>query len=404
VTLLAAALAAGLAAGAGGIAGAALARRRWARAVDDLRIARNTLIRQLDSRTGDLDARRDEMNAVLESMTEGVLVLDAAGRVVLANHAVGALLGAAGDALAPGTLVHEIIRVPPLLDLVRPAAGEPRRGEVELPGPPARWLDVRVAPLAGTPTPGRLLAVLNDVTEFRRLDSVRRDFVANASHELKTPLAAIQGYAEVLQDESPSEEAGIILANARRLGKLVEDLLTISRVEARSFDLKLKSVSLGDLAARALPLVRPQAEARRIAVTAEIDPGLAALADEEALFQVVVNLLDNAIKYAGDGGWVEIGAASEPPDRVRLCVRDTGPGIPPEHLPRLFERFYRVDKARSRELGGTGLGLAIVKHLAESMGGEAYLTNRPGTGCEAGVRLPAASEPPAGVRLPAADA
>jgi two-component system phosphate regulon sensor histidine kinase PhoR len=243
--------------------------------------------------------------------------------------------------------------------------------------------------MEGGPEPGAVLVVLDDVTEFRRLDEIRRDFVANASHELKTPLAAIQGYAEMLAEETHHDDAVVILTHARRMSKLVEDLLALSRLEARSLDLKPRPIALAPFIARALQLVRPQAEAKTLTLAQETADGPPELhTDEEALLQILVNLLDNAVKYTPAGGRVTVLARREPDGRAALAVQDTGPGIPPEHLPRLFERFYRVDKARSRELGGTGLGLAIVKHLADRLGGEAYVVSGPGEGTEAGVRLP----------------
>jgi two-component system phosphate regulon sensor histidine kinase PhoR len=249
--------------------------------------------------------------------------------------------------------------------------------------------------MEGGPEPGAVLAVFDDVTEFRRLDEIRRDFVANASHELKTPLAAIQGYAEMLSEDTGHADAAVILNHARRMSKLVEDLLALSRLEARSLDLKPRPFALGPFIGRAVQLVRPQAEAKAQTLAQETAAGPAELVtDEEALLQVLVNLLDNAVTYTPAGGRVTVLTRIEPDGRAALAVRDTGPGIPPEHLPRLFERFYRVDKARSRELGGTGLGLAIVKHLAERLGGEAYIESRPGEGTEAGLRLPLGAADP----------
>jgi len=316
-----------------------------------------------------------------------VLQLDRVGRILLANRAFARLLAANAVPPAKGALLHEVARVPALLEILKDAASGPRTGEVELTGPPTRTLMVRAAPMEGGPEPGCVLAVLDDVTEFKRLDAIRRDFVANASHELKTPLSAIQGYAEMLLDDTGGEEARIILHHTRRLSKLVEDLLSLSRLEARKMDLKFKAVGLKPFIARAVLLITPQAEGKGIAVTQDIADGIEVHADEEALLQILSNLLDNAVKYTSSGGRVTVVAQAASPDRITLAVRDSGPGIPAEHLPRLFERFYRVDKARSRELGGTGLGLAIVKHLAELLDGEAYIESQVGAGTEAGVRL-----------------
>jgi len=348
----------------------------------------NALIRRLGAQVGALSAGRAELLAIMENMGEGVLVLDRTGHILLANRSF-ARLAALPQAPARGTDVHDVTRIPRLLELVRDAASGPCTGEVELGGPPPRTLLVRAAPMEGGPDPGAVLAVLEDVTEFKRLDEIRRDFVANASHELKTPLAAIQGYAELLAEETGHADVAVILNHARRMSKLVEDLLALSRLEARSMDPKPRLLALGPFIARALQLIQPQADAKTLVLMQDTAAGPAeVVCDEEALLQILVNLLDNAVKYTPEGGRITVLARLEPDGRVTLAVRDTGPGIPPEHLPRLFERFYRVDKARSRELGGTGLGLAIVKHLADVLGGEAYLTSRPGEGTEAGIRLP----------------
>lgn len=357
----------------------------------------NALIRRLDAQVAALSSGRAELVAIMENMGEGVLVLDRTGHIVLANRSFARLLGLA-EPPARGADVHEVARIPRLLELIRGAATAPGSGEVEIAGPfpaepgrgaTARTLMVRAAPMEGAPEPGAVLAVLDDVTDFKRLDEIRRDFVANASHELKTPLAAIQGYAEMLAEESGHADATVILNNARRMSKLVDDLLALSRLEAHSMDLKFRPVALAPFIARALQLVRPQADAKHLSLAQALDAAVEDVpADEEALLQILVNLLDNAVKYTPAGGRVAVLTRALPDGRVTLAVEDTGPGIPPEHLPRVFERFYRVDRARSRELGGTGLGLAIVKHLAELHGGVAYLTSRPGQGTEAGVTLP----------------
>lgn len=357
------------------------------RALGRIAVAVNELIRRLGAQVGALSAGRAELLAIMENMGEGVLVLDRTGHILLANRSFARLV-ALPQPPVRGTDVHDVTRIPRLLELVRDAAAGPCSGEVELGGPPPRTLLVRAAPMEGGPDPGAVLAVLEDVTEFKRLDEIRRDFVANASHELKTPLAAIQGYAEMLAEETGHADVGVILNHARRMSKLVEDLLALSRLEARVMDPRPRPLALQPFIARALQLVQPQADAKALVLEQDTAAGPAeVVCDEEALLQILVNLLDNAVKYTPDGGRVTVLTRFEPDGRAALAVRDTGPGIPPEHLPRLFERFYRVDKARSRELGGTGLGLAIVKHLAEALGGEAYLTSRPGEGTEAGIRL-----------------
>ncbi len=364
--------------------------RTLARERDAVAAGAAELTRRLQAHVDALSASRAELLAVMEHMAEGVLVLAPGGRVVLANRACARLLGTPGP-IAAGSSVEETARVPGLLETLERAARGPAAAEVELAGPPPRIVRVRAVPL--DETPGGVLAVLDDVTEFRRLDEVRRDFVAPPSPALQTPRTAHSGDAEMLLDDTKAEEAGIILHHARRMAKLVDDLLALSRLEARAAEIPIRALDVDAVVTRALPLIRPLAEGKQVALTADIAPGVRALGDEEALLRILLNLLDNAVKYSPPGGRVTVAAGPEGAAWTRVSVRDAGPGIPAEHLPRLFERFYRVDKARSRELGGTGLGLAIVKHLAERLGGTAYIESEAGQGTEAGVRLKRPPEP-----------
>ncbi len=223
--------------------------------------------------------------------------------------------------------------------------------------------------------------------ELEKVERVRKDFVINVSHELRTPLASIQGYTETLLDGAIHDSANnirflsIIRQNAERLGRLTEDLLTLSRIELKRHVFQFAHYDVNALLAEQLDAMRPMAEKKHIVLTLEAAPsGTEAFCDSEAVHQIVTNLVDNSLKYTPEGGSVVIGARNLSNDRVMLYVRDTGIGIPTEDLPRLFERFYRVDKARSRELGGTGLGLAIVKHLVRSQGGEVAVESVPNQG------------------------
>lgn len=233
--------------------------------------------------------------------------------------------------------------------------------------------------------------------ELERLERVRKDFVINVSHELRTPLASIQGYAETLMDGALEDRdnnmrfLGIIRHNAERLARLTADLLTLSRIELRRQNFRLETYPVNELLREAMDLVRPLAEKKGIRLEERPAPEEAeACCDAEAVSQVLSNLLDNAIKYTPEGGAITVGAAPHGAV-VKFMVRDTGLGIPEEDLPRLFERFYRVDKARSRELGGTGLGLAIVKHLVLAQGGEVWVESRAGEGATFWFTLPARS-------------
>jgi two-component system phosphate regulon sensor histidine kinase PhoR len=250
---------------------------------------------------------------------------------------------------------------------------------------------VRAAPLSGEKQGS--FAVFVDVTEVRRLESLRRDFVANVSHELRTPVTAIRSAAETVQSAAREDPAAtlqfldIIARNAERLHELVEDLLDLSRIESRELRLTLEPLDSAGVFSHVASLFKERAEKKRIKLIEEFPKGLArAHGDRRALEHVLTNLVDNAVKYCGSGAEIRLRAV-ENGESLRLVVEDTGPGIEARHLPRVFERFYRVDPGRSRELGGTGLGLSIVKHLAESMGGTVGVESTPGVGTKFSLTL-----------------
>ena len=246
--------------------------------------------------------------------------------------------------------------------------------------------------------PGGLLLVFFDVTELRRLESLRRDFVANVSHELRTPVTAVRSAAETLRTAASDPTAlarflDIIDRNAERLQHLVDDLLDLSRIESRQYRLRPEDVSVGPALQQITDPLRERAEKKRISLRVDVGPEVPPVhADPRALQQVVTNLIDNAIKYCGDGCEV-VARASPGASEVRILVSDNGPGIEAKHLPRLFERFYRVDLGRSRDQGGTGLGLSIVKHLVEAMGGRVTVESAPGQGSSFSFTLPRAESP-----------
>ena len=276
--------------------------------------------------------------------------------------------------------------------------GDPHREELDWQGPAEKALAVYASRLPGAPSPGAVL-VLHDVTELRRLERLRQDFVANVSHELKTPLTNIMSNAEVLLDGAAEEPAlrGQFLAEiddqAHRLLALVTDLLSIARLESGEKFLDFEVVRVDDAVQACLDRHRTRAEAKGLALSAvaigAAPPDLAVWADDEGVAQVLDNLVDNAIKYTPAGGRVTVRWSADPV-QVVIEVEDTGAGIPERDQPRVFERFYRVDKARSRELGGTGLGLAIVKHLAQGMNGTVSVTSAVGQGSTFRVCLPRA--------------
>jgi two-component system, OmpR family, phosphate regulon sensor histidine kinase PhoR len=339
------------------------------------------LAQGLERSLTDLRGERDLMSGVLDGMQEGVLLLGSGGRIDLVNPALREMLLLETDAV--GRTLLEAIRHAELKELLDRAAQGTTTGEIEIAGLRPRRLLVQAAPLRGGA--GGLLAVFVDVTDMRRLESLRRDFVANVSHELRTPIAAVRSAAETLRSGAMAGPdgphfLGVVERNAERLERLVEDLLDLARIESREYKLTLEAVDLGPVFAQVLEANRARADARRVGLRASIATGLGPVrADRRALEQVLSNLVDNAVKYTHEDTVVMVAAEADGP-AIRIAVRDAGPGIEARHLPRLFERFYRVDAGRSREQGGTGLGLSIVKHLCEAMGGTVGVESRVGLG------------------------
>ena len=336
--------------------------------------------------------------ALFNSMSEGVLVLDAEGRVRLVNQALERLLGISGD--IRGRTVMEALRLHQVQALVNRTLveGQVQDFELELPGLDGD-LSFQVNSAVVLGADGRqqgLILVCHDLTRLKQLENTRREFVANVSHELRTPLAMIKGYVETLIDgakdkpEVATKFLQTIEKHADRLTYLIEDLLTISRLESGQIVMNLQRAELRGVAEHVLTDLESRAAAKQVKLLNEIPADAAARADAERLQQVLFNLVDNAIKYGRTGGSVVIGARRNEKKQIELWVRDDGPGIPAEAQPRVFERFYRVDKARSRDAGGTGLGLAIVKHIVQSHGGEVWVASEPNQGAAFFFTLPEA--------------
>ncbi|HYH44224.1 MAG TPA: ATP-binding protein [Thermoanaerobaculia bacterium] len=330
-------------------------------------------------------------------MSEGVLVVGADGRARLANPAFLRLfhiLGEGGEEVT-GRLVLEIIREPGLGRLVDDTLrlGTGQSGQIEILAPERRTLLLASAALAGGERGA--VVVARDTTELTRVADMRRDFVANVSHELKTPLAAIRGYAETLRDGALDEPDTArrfnerILMQCRRLQALLDDLLTLSRLESVTPQpSEREPVELPAVIHRAAEVLSDAARERRVRIELDVDEEVPALSgDPEGIERLVVNLLDNAVKYNRPEGSVSL-RLSQADGHALLEVSDTGIGIPQDALARIFERFYRVDKGRSRDEGGTGLGLAIVKHVAQTHGGQVEVESRIGKGSTFRVRLP----------------
>jgi two-component system sensor histidine kinase SenX3 len=340
----------------------------------------------LDEQRRNSDEGRRIQDLILGSMEEGVLLLDSDGRRVFANDALGRHLRDTPDgidALMPVELQRAAKRAG--------YTGATTYVEVET-GVPIRWLRITALPVGND---GSVLIVARDVTESRRLDAVRRDFVTNASHELKTPVASIRAAAETIRDAAADDPPAVrrfadqLEREAMRLQRIVTDLLDLSRLESGS-DLD-ERVRLDDVVLEEVHRLQETAKEAGLTLTYEADglPSVRGSAGDLAL--LVRNLVDNAIRYTRPGGTIRVGLSGAD-DTVRLTVTDTGLGIPTKDLPRVFERFYRVDRARSRETGGTGLGLAIVKHVAENHGGSVDVTSELGRGSTFVVTLPAAHD------------
>jgi signal transduction histidine kinase len=352
--------------------------------VGDLAVALHRMSEQLATRLHALEADDALMSALLESINEGVVAVSGRGSVVRLNESARKFLGVESPVPFPADrLPQEPAIRAALRDAMSGTASEPR--EMAFSG---RTLALTARPL---PDGGAVLALL-DLTTRRRLETIRRDFVANVSHELKTPLTVISGFAETLLDadigpEQRRQFVGTIQANVVRMQRIVDDLLDLARYESGGWVPNPVSVDVGAAAAEALALVQGEATRKSLELRTAISSGASrATADPTALRQILQNLVENAVRYTPNGS-VTVFADRKDSGTV-VGVRDTGIGIPREHLPRIFERFYRVDAGRSREVGGTGLGLAIVKHLAEAHGGSVRATSTLGAGTEIAVFFP----------------
>lgn len=368
----------------------------------------NELAHTLTSRLQDVTAEREKLQSILSCMMEGVIVLDTNGKVTLVNQMAQTMFNLPADTSVRGMSTVEVSRHPGMQALIQEVVeGDSGRNAFhpELTLGDDRWFAVNAARLEHSQQDllGYVL-VFHEVTELKRLEQIRVDFVANVSHEMRTPLTAIQGYAETLLHNPPGDPKmarqflNVVARHSERLGRLIDDLLALSDLEMGNVNVRMERVATRPLLERVLELFRDQAGRKHIRIRADADaitPDL--LGDEDRLQQLLINLVDNALKYTSEGGEVQVRAGLEPrsggddPPRVALTVSDTGCGIPEKDLPRLTERFYRVDKARSRELGGTGLGLAIVKHIAHAHGGLLGIESQLGKGTRVTVRLPAAA-------------
>ncbi|HET8890768.1 MAG TPA: ATP-binding protein [Candidatus Angelobacter sp.] len=342
-------------------------------------LALDRTARRLEENFAAVRESRSELEALLNSMTDGVIAVSPDMKVRWANQAIGGILH---QPVRIGAPVIELLRHPDFLATLNAALQTKRRESTIVASLSGR----RSFSLTAEPLPdGGVVSVLHDISEVERVEKTRRDFIANVSHELRTPLTSIRGYAETLLEsdglltDNARDFLQVIRRNAERMGRLTEDLLVLARVESGEEKLDLRPHSARILLAEAASSMQENARAADVELTIENIPDWQVMADSYAVHQVFGNLISNALRYAQDGKKIVVGA-HEQETGIEFFVRDFGPGIASEHLPRIFERFYRVDKARSRESGGTGLGLAIVKHIVLNHGGAVRVESTMGHG------------------------
>src|SRR3990172_5685533 len=389
---------------------------------DEIAESLNTMSVELRRGIAETEEEKERLNVILRNIPDALLISDAQDVIRISSLAAGKVFGVAP---VRGKRFIEVVRnreFVTLVDKVRKSLA-PGTAEFKPDHPEERHVMAMVSPLSYRAGDfSGFVAIFHDVTRLKALERVRKDFVANVSHELKTPVAAIKGFAETLLDgaldirHDAEKFIGIIHSHSARLQRLVEDLLVLSRMELGEMSFRMAPVDIGQTIVNGVSLMHTQAEAKKITITQEHEPGLSpVLADPDKITQVLLNLLDNAVKFTPEGGSVNVSARSVPSaecgmrnnknnselptpnsqlDRifVKFSVADTGPGIPPLLIPRLGERFYRVDPARSRELGGTGLGLAIVKHILQAHGSSLTIKNAQRHGTLVSFCLPIARE------------
>jgi len=355
--------------------------------IGDLAKTMNYMAGEIRSKMDRIASGEAKLETVLSGMVEGVILTDEKGAILMANPSARKMFFI--DTAPEGRTPIEVVRkssVQEITDRILREGHKTAVEEIQLSRPDERSVKVSAAAVMKEGEISGALLVFHDITELRRLERVRQDFVANVSHELRTPLSSIKGYSETLLDagvkdaKDQKEFLGIIYRESDRLAKLIDDILDLSKIESGKMAMVFLPLDLRPVVKRVCSILENQAAAKSLGISADIPEGLPhLLADEGRLSQVILNLLDNAVKYTPEKGSIRISAAQDG-GFVRVDVSDTGAGIPEEDIQRIFERFYRVDKARSRELGGTGLGLSIVKHIVQAHGGQVSVKSAPGKG------------------------
>jgi two-component system phosphate regulon sensor histidine kinase PhoR len=349
---------------------------------------------QLGNKIEEISKEKEYLQTILKGMMEGILVVDGRGRILMVNDALQNILSLSSEVVDKAPL--EAIRNAELEEAIREAIQEGKNSAFELTFPLSGGKTLEVNVVGISPSREEIgkeaekvkgaIAVFHDISRLKELEKVRQDFVANVSHELRTPLTTIKGYTETLLDGALKEEVApqflqVIQKHADRLTKIVEDLLTLSKIESKEFYLKLERLPFSELIDDVLDFIKEAAGKKKISISRSIVPSsLEVMGDRSYLEQVFINLLDNGIKYTHPGGEISISALENEQGEIQVVVKDNGMGIPKEDLSRIFERFYRVDKGRSQELGGTGLGLSIVKHIVQAHGGRVWVESQIGNG------------------------
>jgi two-component system phosphate regulon sensor histidine kinase PhoR len=356
--------------------------------IGDLARSINYMARQLKSNMESVISEKNRIQAILSSIADGVIAVDSWGRIILINPVVEELFGI-DMASCRGKNIHRVIRNNELEKILSKAleTGCPVEKQIEILTPEPLVFRVHVTPLKDVGVEhGGAVAVLKDVTERKRVEEMRSDFVANVSHELRTPLTSIRGFAETLLDGAIDEPKlarqflEIMNTETERLSRLIDELLNLSKIEDRKTVPNLQLLRIEDLIQRTVAILKSRAQEKNIEISINLPDNLPQVpGDPDMLNQVLINLIDNAVSYTQPGGKIEIRATAWE-DELKVDVQDNGIGIPPESLSRVFERFYRVDKARSREQGGTGLGLSIVKHIIDAHNGSVQVESKVGVG------------------------
>jgi len=359
----------------------------------------NYMVDELQRRIAALQEEKGKVEAAFSSALDGVLILDSQGRIETVNRGMWAMIGERYRDLVGKTPLEAFrnLGLQKALDQYR-SGGMPVSQEMELGEEDPVMLDVSITPVRGIDAAeGKTMLVFHDLTRLKKLERMRVDFVANVTHEIKTPLTAILGFVETLQEgaiedrETAKKFLATIARHAERLDRLVEDLLTISNAELGEIHFSFESVALSGIAQSVLHMIQQKAGEKKIEITSAVPEDLPLIrADRDRLSQVLINILDNAVKFTAGGGTVSLSAAPAAGNEVVVKIADTGIGIPRDEIPRLGERFYRVDKTRSRELGGTGLGLSIVKHLMTAHKGRMEIESQLGRGTTVSLYFPEA--------------